>query len=1002
MSSNIALSSFGTRVGVDSFAPWYRVYPINDGVRNDEDETGRLNKVQWLSRATFEPHWVVLLFPGKQIIESVSIFWARDKGCFLKPEKYWLEYCLEGEWKRIDEISREEAEDGKYTHIIFLPFETDRIRLFMPAGGGKSGEMVNVLGVAEIEVYSSSPRKGEPSTTIILQSNLKSRANPFFITWEPIPQAVGYIVQYSRDIDFKGEYLETVNVEQNYFMPTHYLQPGRWYCRVAPVLKSGKGEWSNPCTIEVGEINYIPYWGGPWKTTHPRLPWTLIDKKKVLYDINGPKKHIWEAIERLAQDKIRHTSQLKNMQVKEKNKKELPDEPPMFENGVWNLQRWREIVNAGAKVLEAITLYSYIYAVTGEKKYGENVKTWLLHAAGWDPLGSTGIDSVDHAAHDVLVGLSIGYDLLYNELSQEERVLVRNAIEMRCRALWRYLNPFVLDETNNHPWFQTNALAIGALTIWDEVEEAKDWVDYAIKLYIGRFLSLGGVDGEWHEGSDYWTYTMGFVIEFVEAIYSVTGINLREHPWLKKTAVFRLYIAPPGGISLSFGDTHKRLPNGEDAAVMFYLAKIQNDPYAQWYGIEALKNDSLARPGLLIRLMNWWDSSIVPKPPVDLPLTKYFPESGIIIAHTTLENQKGVHFAFKSGPYHGIMGGHEHADQNSYILHAGGDTLIVDSGVYDYYGSPHYYGWYVQSKAHNTILVDGKGQICQKPGADGRILRFIHSDIIDYFEGDATPSYGGEVSSFIRKVLFFRFNEGKNSNNSGLIVMFDRIVSEVEKNFSSLIHTVNKPDIDMTKKGINLHCLQIKGGNTNLNFYLNSNRPLLVRVLEGYPENMIPTNNHLKEYHTEFVTENKASDVTFLNVLDLNDVFSKSAFVNFISDNSVLVHKDVCSCFISFSDNREIVYKSFRTDGNVLVQLVKKEKLNGLFIVGGTYLYYNTRLTLSSESPVDVLWYKAENGLGYIVIWSANNQKVMINKERIDIAKGVTTLNLPSLMSLIG
>ncbi|WP_019908030.1 DUF4962 domain-containing protein [Thermoanaerobacter indiensis] len=991
MNVNIALATFGTRAWADSFAPWYRIYPVNDGIRNDEDETGRLSQMRWLSQPTFEPHWVVLLFPGKQLIESVSIFWARDQGSFLKPKRYWLEYWEENEWKKIEEISREEAEDGKYTHIVFSPLEVDRIHLFMPEGGGKPGEMVNVLGVAEIEIYSSSPHKGQTSSVIVLQSSLKSRANPFWINWEPIPQASGYVVQYSRDKNFVGEDVETVKVKQNYFMPTHYLQPGRWYCRVAPILKSGIGEWSNPMAIEVGEINYIPHWGGPWKTTHPRLPWTLIDREKILEEVKGPKKHIWETIERLAQDKIKHVAQLKNMQSTEKEEEELPEEPPSFENGVWNIQRWREIVGAAAKVLEALTLYSYMYAVTRDKKYSERAKTWLLHAAKWDPMGSTGIDSVDHAAHDVLVGLSIGYDILYHELSKEERELVKNAIEARCRVLWRYLNPFVLDETNNHPWFQTNALAIGALTIWDEVEEARDWIDFAIQLYVGRFLPLGGVDGDWHEGSDYWTYTMGFVIEFIEAIYAVTGINLSDHPWLKKTAAFKLYVAPPGGAGLSFGDTHKRPPNGEDAAIMFYLARTQNNPYAQWYGVEALKNDSLIRPALLIRLMNWWDTSVPSKAPLDLPLAKHFRESGIIVAHTTLEHQRGTHFAFKSGPYHGIMAGHEHADQNSFMLYAAGDPIIVDSGVYDYYGSPHYYGWYVRTVAHNTILVDGEGQICQKPGADGEILHFLHSDTIDYFEGNAAPSYKGLIDSFVRKILFLRPSSQEDSGDLGLLIMFDHIVSQKQRNISSLIHTAIEPNVVIETIDRTVHSVSAKGENANLSFYIKSKSPLIYMVRKGYAQDIAPSNNSLKEYHIDFTTENKTAETTFLSVFDLNKIASQSAYVNFVNESAVLIEKGVYSHFVAFGDSyKELAYENFRTDGKVFVQSSKEGKLSSLLIIQGTYLYQDKRLLLRSENPIDIIWNKIENRLEQLRIWSRKMQEIRIQEETLSVENEVT------------
>ena len=47
---------------------------------------------------------------------------------------------------------------------------------------------------------------------------------------------------------------------------------------------------------------------------------------------------------------------------------------------------------------------------------------------------------------------------------------------------------------------------------------------------------------------------------------------------------------------------------------------------------------------------------------------------------------------------------HSHADQNSFILSAFGRPLLIDSGYYPWYGSPHDVGWTRQTIAHNALL----------------------------------------------------------------------------------------------------------------------------------------------------------------------------------------------------------------------------------------------------------------------------------------------------------
>ena len=78
---------------------------------------------------------------------------------------------------------------------------------------------------------------------------------------------------------------------------------------------------------------------------------------------------------------------------------------------------------------------------------------------------------------------------------------------------------------------------------------------------------------------------------------------------------------------------------------------------------------------------------------------------------------------FKSSRYGSFN--HSHADQNSFVLHAHGWPLLIDSGFYDSYGSPHGAGWYRQTHAHNAMTFDGgQGQTTGDAGGDRQNRRF--------------------------------------------------------------------------------------------------------------------------------------------------------------------------------------------------------------------------------------------------------------------------------------
>jgi hypothetical protein len=837
---NVALASFGTRAAASDFMGWYRTWPVHDGKRNELSEEGRWGKVRWLSSGVAEPHWLQLLFPGAQLIERAEIYWAQENGGFLKPTRYAFEVWLDGRWHPVAATAVEEAHRSV---LSFEPVETERVRVYMPAGAGPAARPA-VLGIAELEVYSPSPRRGAVSTAVVLQSSFESRANPCWFNWPPAPGVREYVLEYSQDPQFRTGSV-TVTVTGNWYMPAKPLVPGLWHWRVAPVLPEGPGAWSEPATVRLtGEFTFPFTLSGEWRTGHPRLPVALIDRERFRVEAGsgGPKASLWEKI------KARLGAPA-----------ELPAEPPGFEDNYWTIEAWRTIVAAGAAVLDWVSLSSLAYALTGEAGYRELARQWLLHAAQWDPVGSTGIESVDHAAHDTLVGMAYGYDALYGDLTPAEREQVRAAIAARCRALYQYLNPFENDPNNNHPWFQTTALGIGALAIWEEEPEARTWVEFAARIYVGRYLCLGGVDGEWHEGSDYWTYGLGFVFDFCDALKLVTGLDLYQHPWLKRTARFKQYVAPPGGPGLSFGDTHNKPPGGEDAAQMFRLASVNRDEAAQWYATRALEGTDPQRPGLLLRLFLWWDPSLAERPPVDWPLSALFAEAGWALIHTTLEHQNGIHFAMHSGHFYGVGGGHSHADQNTFMLFAGGEPLVIDSGCYDYYGSPHFNEWYIKTSAHNTLLVDGKGQAVQVAGSHGHIKAFRTTPDYDYVCGDAANPivYEGRVRWFDRHVLFLR--------RLGLFVLIDEVETPQPVQIDWLLHTLASPEIRQADGFVRATVTRPRA---SLELWLAADGQALTwQVTEGFPEGQAPTKPHPHEYHMAFQTSTRAVRHRFVAVL---------------------------------------------------------------------------------------------------------------------------------------
>ncbi len=70
--------------------------------------------------------------------------------------------------------------------------------------------------------------------------------------------------------------------------------------------------------------------------------------------------------------------------------------------------------------------------------------------------------------------------------------------------------------------------------------------------------------------------------------------------------------------------------------------------------------------------------------------------------------------------------------------------------------SPHHREWVWQTRAHNSILVNGEGQDTRSRAARGAISAHQENGTHAYAAGDATAAYGGRLERFVRHVVYLR------------------------------------------------------------------------------------------------------------------------------------------------------------------------------------------------------------------------------------------------------
>ena len=572
------------------------------------------------------------------------------------------------------------------------------------------------------------------------------------ISWRAAAGAEKYRVACLRD----GKTVLSSETDRPYFVPVKPLDPGLYVFKMTAL----------PSAKEIAEESIL--------VPDPCHTWTMPE-----YDFAGFAAMKHPRLKRLAAY-WNPDVELARRRGLAFQKLKLPPNPLPYRDGAdpklrarieWYGQVGGGVINRAGSNLQTV---GQAAVLTGDPELIANAKRLALEIAQtWDPNGGSSMKNTDLHAASVLRGISWCYDAAYNDMTPEERKIVADCIRVRCTQYWNNIFPFRLNESQNHPWDRVEAAAFGALALAEEPGMEMRY-NYCANIYAYRILPSLGFKGENNEGLKYWSYGFGLAMRFIDTARYTVGLSFFSHPWLKYTARFPMYGMPAGGVILSFGDNGR--PNHAGVGPLNRpftgkLAAAADDPAALWYAGYAEKEGVLAKPPV---------AELVPQ-------SIAYEHLGMGIFNTFLaDGRENVALAFHSGKY---FAGHQHADQNSFMLNAYGDKLAIDGGYYDHYNSRHFKAYSVQTQAHNTVLVNGKGQALRKEGADGVMTGYFDSPHFGYVAGDASNPklYHGQIDRFDRDIVFFK---------PDFVAVYDRLVAPKPAKFQWLLHSHSDKPID--------------------------------------------------------------------------------------------------------------------------------------------------------------------------------------------------------------
>ncbi len=378
------------------------------------------------------------------------------------------------------------------------------------------------------------------------------------------------------------------------------------------------------------------------------------------------------------------------------------------------------------------------YVVTGDKRYKDTVKAYTLSLAEWDTWREYPVTRLS-AAHFTLGTIAV-YDMLYDEFTPEERAKIRDTVINKAMVPLSYN----LDRRNDYNIEALANISIGlaALTFLGEEEGMERYVEQ-VKDWCVWYLNERSISGN-TEGLSYTSYAMENLIRFADSLMRVTGDDdLLRHPYLQDELVeWVIHFGVPG---------HKEWTNFSDASTpgfkitMSILSGRYGNEYAGWY----LKKSGLVQEGRYDTFVDavYSFGDLPSKGPDEWPTAKAF-NIGWTAMRSGWEDN-ATFLAFNSSSSNR---GHNHMDQNHFILNCNGEFLITDPGYQDYSPGPKRdvtHG----SIGHNTLLFDGQGQTIKGGGVT---IGFMTSPLLDYVAGDANEAYLPISSGWRRDILYLK------------------------------------------------------------------------------------------------------------------------------------------------------------------------------------------------------------------------------------------------------
>jgi hypothetical protein len=491
------------------------------------------------------------------------------------------------------------------------------------------------------------------------------------------------------------------------------------------------------------------------------------------------------------------------------------------------IQIGRRLLDKSREAIRRIFYLSYGSRMTGEKKYAERAEKEMLTIAAfsdWNP--SHFLDVAE-----MTMAMSIGYDWLYNDLPENSRIAIREAI------IKKGIEPS-LDAKNNswlratHNWNQVcNAgMTYGAIANYENNPElAKQIIHRAIDAIVLPMNDYSP-DGAYPEGYGYWGYGTSFNVMFISAVEKLFGkdFGLSQQPGFLQTAGYLENMTGPSGLPFNYSDAGS---GGGLQPAMFWFAAKTKDPSLLWVERSRLisgEPKSFIGNRLLPAIMLWSNGVGLDK--MTKPKSTMWVGKGkmpVALMRTSWTDSSAIYVGFKGGS---ASVNHAHMDIGSFVMEADGVRWAMDFGMQEY-----------ESLESKGIQVFGRTQDAQR----WNIFRYdnlVHNTLTVNNERQRVDGYA-PITSSSSNPAFMNAVTDLSAVYKGSLLKANRGVAIVDQKFVAVCDEIETLDKEATIRWTLLTPADVKITGKNQAELTKNGKKLLLQVQE-------PANITMKTWST--------------------------------------------------------------------------------------------------------------------------------------------------------